>query len=107
MKPVTVLCTYRVIPGREAEFEAVLAKHHPTLSAADLATEKPPQVFRGADGTGGPVYYEIFEWKEEASSAAAHESPEVMAVWGPLGELCESREGRRKFEFPHVEPVEL
>lgn len=106
-QPVTVLCTYRVVPGREADFEALLARHYPALRGADLATERPPSIYRGTDGTGGPVYYELFEWKDAESPSVAHESPAVMAVWEPMGELCEGREGRPQFEFPHVEPVEI
>lgn len=105
--PVTVLCTYRVIPGQEAAFEALLALHYPALRKADLATERVPSIYRGTDGTGGPVFHEIFEWRDEDSSRVAHESPLVMAVWEPMGELCEGREGRPQFEFPEVVPVEV
>ena len=106
-KPVTVLCTYRVQPGQEAAFEALLAKHHPTLLAEGLVTADRPQVFRGADGTGGPVYHELFAWLEEGSAELAHQSPAVLALWEPIGALCEAREGRPPCEFPHVEPVEI
>jgi len=38
---------------------------------------------------------------------AAHQSPEVMAVWEAMGKQTEERLGRPAMEFPHVEPVRL
>ncbi len=38
---------------------------------------------------------------------AAHQSPEVMAVWEAMGKHMEERLGRPAMEFPHVEPVHL
>ena len=105
--PVTVLCTYRVIPGREEAFRDLLARHWPTLRGAGLVTEKPPLTYTGEDETGGPVFYEIFEWMDAEAPHSAHGSPAVMAVWEPMGEVCEDRAGRSKFEFPHVHPVEV
>jgi hypothetical protein len=29
-----------------------------------------------------------------------------MAIWEPMGNLCEDRDGRPKFEFPHVERLD-
>jgi len=34
-----------------------------------------------------------------------HMSPEVMAVWEPMGALVEERDGRKAMEFPHVQPL--
>lgn len=101
------MCTYRVIPGKEDDFRDLLTRHWPALREAGLATEEQPRVYLGKDGTGGPVFYELFEWKAADSARIAHESPGVMAVWEPMGVLCESREGHPKFEFPHVDPVEI
>ena len=101
--PEIVLCTYRVVPGEEAAFEALLAKHWPTLRAQGLVTERRPQAYRGA----GPTYHELFEWKDGRAPEVAHQSPEVMAIWEPMGALCEARDGRPAMEFPHVEPVAL
>ena len=30
-----------------------------------------------------------------------------MAVWEPMGKLCEPRAGRPPMEFPLVEPIEI
>ncbi|MEQ8765236.1 MAG: hypothetical protein RL885_14980 [Planctomycetota bacterium] len=101
-EPETVIAIYRVQADREAEFFQVLAKHHPTLRAVDLVTEEPPIVYRGTEGDGAPIVFEIFTWKDGEAAETAHHMPEVMAVWEPLGEMCEQRGGKPKFEFPHV-----
>lgn len=106
-QPVTVLCTYRVLPGKEADFEGILAQHYPALRGADLATEMVPLIYRGSDGTGGTVFFEVFEWRDADAPNIAHQSPAVLAVWEPMGELCGEREARPKFEFQHVEPVTI
>ena len=94
--------------------EAVLKAADPKAalaSALEPAESAPrtsvPRIFRGTDGTGGTVFYELFEWRDAEAPNVAHQSPAVMAVWEPMGELCEEREGRPKFEFPHVEPVTI
>jgi len=105
VQPCTVVCTYTVKPGHEAEFEALLEKHWPALHGAGLATDDPPQHFRGVP-TGEPggrsdakgQYVEIFRWKNGDSAGLAHQMPEVMAVWEPMGAICSA------MSFPHFEP---
>lgn len=105
--PQTVICTYRVKAGKESAFMDILARHWPALRGAGLATEERPLVYLGKDDAG-PVVTEIFTWVDGvAGPAAAHQSPEVMAVWEPMGALCEERDGRPSMEFPHVTPVEI
>ena len=104
-KPPTCIATYRVKAGHEEAFIALLNRHYPTLKSLGLVTDDPPTVYLGKDE--GPVFYEIFSWKNEDAPRVAHEAPEVMAIWEPMGEHVEDRGGRPKFEFPHVEPVTL
>jgi hypothetical protein len=103
--PVSVICLYRVSSGREAAFTDLLRRHWPALRALDLVTDDPPQHFRGAEQDGGPLFVEIFRWKSAESSRAAHEHPEVMAIWEPMDKLTETRGGRPNMEFPHVQPL--
>ncbi len=35
---------------------------------------------------------EMFEWTDDTSSETAHQLPEVMAVWEPMGPLLENME---------------
>lgn len=103
----TVICLYRVTPGREAEFTTLLARHWPTLHALDLVTDDPVQRYRGAERDGRPLFVEIFNWKSEAAAQRAHQHPEVMAVWEPMDKLTEKRDGRPNMEFPHVQPLTI
>jgi hypothetical protein len=105
--PQTVIAIYRVRAEREAEFFDVLSRHHPTLLAVGLVTPEPPTVYRGEERGGGPIVFEIFHWKDAKAPDTAHQLPEVMAVWEPLGAMCEERNGKPKFEFPHVERTDL
>ena len=104
-KPETVICLYRVKPGNERKFTRLLERHWPTLRSLGLATRKKARHFRGAENAGEPLFVEIFEWVSREASGRAHEHPEVAAIWEPMDALCESREGLRNMEFPHVEPV--
>jgi hypothetical protein len=99
--PVDVLCIYRVKDGKGAAFEQLLAKHAPALHGAGLTPEGAPKIWKSSTRKGKTVYVELMQWKDESSSAAAHQMPEVMAVWEPMGELTES------MEFLHLQSVEL
>lgn len=103
----TVIATYRVKPGSEKEFEELLSRHWPTLKKVGLVKGEPARAYRGQDEPGQPVYYEIFDWKDAAAPGVAHETPEVMAIWEPMGALCEARAGRPAMDFPHVAEVAL
>ncbi|MBL8858144.1 MAG: hypothetical protein JNL28_06565 [Planctomycetes bacterium] len=101
------ICQYHVKPGHEAEMEALLAKHWPTLRKAGLASEDPPVIYRGLpsgkpDGEHGAqgVYIEIFSWAQPNGPQIAHQTPEVMAVWEPMGAIC------KHMEFPLFEQID-
>ena len=101
------ICQYHVKKGHEAEMEALLAKHWTTLRAAGLASEDPPLIYRGlpsgkpgGDHGAEGVYIEIFSWAEANGPQIAHQTPEVMAVWEPMGAICES------MDFPLFEPFD-
>ncbi len=104
---MTVICHYRVKPGKEAEMESLLARHWPALHAAGLTSDEPAVVYRGLPGDKGQrhgapgTYVEVFSWKTEKSVDVAHRSPEVMAVWEPMNAICES------MEFPAFERLAL
>jgi len=104
---LTVIATYRVRAGREKEFMALVRKHHPVLRRLGLATDDEPIVYRGEEEGGGPIVFEIFSWKDAEGPDVAHHTPEVMAIWEAMGRLVEERNGKPKFEFPHVERLEL
>jgi hypothetical protein len=99
-KPVTMLCTYRPKLGKEKELIALLKKHWRTLKTIGLATQEPATVYRATNKESGQVYFvEIFSWCNEQASVDAHQTPEVMAIWGPMGLIMDS------MELAVIEPV--
>jgi hypothetical protein len=97
--PVDVLCIYRVTKGKEAAFKKLLAKHGPTLRKAGLSPEGAPKIWKSESRDGKTVFVEMMQWKDETSSDAAHQMPEVMAVWEPMGSLTDG------MEFLHLQPA--
>jgi quinol monooxygenase YgiN len=87
--PVDRLVIYRPRPGHHDPLLAILEQHGPVLRATGLISDQPVQLFRAADlrrhGEPEPYFIEIFQWKDEAASDLAHQSPEVMAVWETMG----------------------
>src|SRR5215216_1043507 len=88
-KPVRMLCTYRTKDGKESDFLRLLEKHWPTLRSVGLATDDPAQVFRSKDKAGKTVFIEMFSWKDATSPNVAHQTPEVMSIWEPMGALTD------------------
>ncbi len=101
-RPQDVLCIYRVKRAKEAAFKKLLKKHGPTLKKAGLSSDKGPVIWKAESGRKpGVIYVEQMQWKDENSSNAAHQMPEVMAVWEPMGECCDG------MEFLHLKPADL
>lgn len=102
------IAQYRVKAGGEEKFKDVLRRHTTTLQSLGLITERPVEVFLGAEQkVEGPYFVEIFEWVDPQASRLAHTHPQVTALWEAMGELCESRGGRPMFEFPSLAPIDL
>ena len=104
---VTAMCIYRVRAGSEAAFRELLAKHWPTLRRIGLAGDEPSVIYQGAEKPGVPFFVELLTWKDGEGPNIAHEFPEVMSIWEPMGKLCEARDGRPPMEFPHVERIQV
>lgn len=98
---MTNVCIYKIKKGKDAEFLKLLKKHWPTLHSAGLATDTPATAVRGTDKTGQVTFVETFAWKDRSGPRVAHETPEVMQVWEPMGALCDD------MQFLDVEPVSL
>lgn len=89
--PVPTLVTYYPKPGKEAEFLALLALHWDALDGVGLVTTTPPRYWRGEEKRSNvSSILELFEWKDEGASSAAHTTPEVMAIWEPMGPLLDN-----------------
>ena len=94
--PVMMLVTYTPKMGCEAELVDLLKKHWSTLRRLDLVTPAPGKLWRASDKDSGRVrFLEMFEWADATSSDIAHQTPDVMAVWEPMGPLLESMSFQR------------
>jgi hypothetical protein len=100
--PQDVLCIYRVKAGREAAFKKLLKKHGPALKSAGLSGKMTPKIWKAESGRKpGVIYLEHMQWKDASSSSKAHQMPEVMAVWEPMGNSCDA------MEFLDLKPASL
>jgi len=99
-KPVLTHVTYRPKKGKEEEVFALVKKHWPALKSIGLSTNEPAKVYRATDKRSGQVYFiEIFSWRDEEASSIAHQTPEVMAIWEPMGPNLEG------LELAKLEPI--
>jgi len=80
-----VLAVYRPRNGKQNELEAEMIEHVPLLRRLGLATDTASQVLRAPDGT----VMELFEWRDHGAIAAAHEHPDVLAMWARYDTCCE------------------
>jgi len=103
--PATAMCIYQIRAGAEADFEALLHKHWPTLRRLELVTDRRSQVFRGRNDDKSVFFVELLEWLDATTPENAHELPEVAAIWEAMGPLCEARGGKPPMEFPLVERI--
>jgi hypothetical protein len=102
-KPLMMHCVYRPKPGQEEALFALVKRHWPALRRAGLATEAPALLYRATDKrTGRPFYIEIFSWRDAEAPGVAHQLPEVMALWEPMGPMID---GGPSPELAAVEPV--
>ncbi|MGZ6028718.1 MAG: hypothetical protein ACXWK5_04790 [Myxococcaceae bacterium] len=94
--PVTTLVIYRPKAGAEQALGALVQKHLPVLRTLGLLGPGQSMAFRAEDKRSHAVsFVELFQWKDERASDIAHQSPEVMAIWEPMGPLLEVLELRK------------
>ncbi|WP_375201101.1 putative quinol monooxygenase [Hyphococcus sp.] len=82
---VMVIACYRPKPGKGAALFELMKAHLPVLRAEGLVGEEPSLCGRAADGS----FVEVFCWKSQAAIDAAHENPNVLAMWEKYAELCD------------------
>jgi len=105
-KDSVVVCSYRVKAGHEKEFVALLKTHWSTLLKLGLVHEQPRMALQGRDTEKTSCFVEVFAWKERGFEVA-HQHPEVLALWEPMEQMCEARNGRPATEFPHYAVLAL
>lgn len=101
-----VVCTYRAKPGREKDFIGLLKRHWTTLRKLGLVHDQPRLALQGRDSDRTSCFVEVFAWKDRGFDVA-HKHPEVLAIWEPMEQMCEPRDGRPATEFPHYAALEL
>lgn len=98
--PVTNLVTYVPKKGREAELLALVKAHEPALRKVGLVSDEPFRVWSAFDiRKKRTAFVEYFQWKDGRASDVAHQTPEIMAVWEPMGTVLE------ELTIQEVEPV--
>jgi hypothetical protein len=81
----------------------MLAKHWPTLDRLGLVTAERAKIWRTTDrkDSSKVAYVEYMEWKSAETPEIAHQTPEVMQVWEPMGPILEN------LEILPLEPVQF
>lgn len=88
--PVRNLVTYVPKPGKEAELLALVKQHERALRSVGFVTDEPFQVWKAFDIRKKRVsFVEQFQWKDGRVPDLAHQTPEVMAVWEPMGPVLD------------------
>jgi hypothetical protein len=88
--PVNMLVSYYPKKGQEDVLLKLVLKHWPVLSQVGLVTQGEAQVWRATEIRTKEIYFvEKFQWATPESSDIAHQTPEVMALWEPMGPILE------------------
>jgi len=85
----TVLVTYRVKSGNEAELQAVLSRAWQLYRSEHLVYAEPHIIVRDTEDGGKTRYVEIFTWVSHA--APEHAPDSVKVIWKQEHSLCEER----------------
>lgn len=78
------IALYKPAEGQTDELMLILHDHLPTLRRLGYATERPGVLARSSDGT----VLEIFEWASDGAKAAAHQHPDIRALWARMMPIC-------------------
>lgn len=99
--PETVMVTYHLKPGKEAEFRAVLSRAWQIYRGANLVFVEPHTVVRDTEAGDKTRFVEIFTWVSHATPEHAPDA--VKAIWEQEQSLCEARNGHGGIEGGEVE----
>jgi hypothetical protein len=99
----TMLVYYHVKPGKDAEFQAVLARAWQIFQSEKMVFSKPHVLVRDTEDGDKPRFVEIFTWVSH--DAPDHAPASVKAIWNEEQALCEKRSGHNGIEGGEVEIV--
>ncbi len=98
----TVMVTYHVHPGDEAEFEKLLAHGWEVYRGEQMVFAQPHTLVRQTDSDGKTSFIEIFTWVQ----APDHAPDTVKSIWAREQSLCEKRNGKNGIDFSEVQLVQ-
>ena len=99
--PETVLVTYHVKPGKEAEFQAVLSRAWEVYRREHFVFAEPHIVVQDTEDGSKPRFVEVFTWVSRSIPGHAPES--VKTIWKQEESLCEKRSEHNGIEPGEVE----
>jgi hypothetical protein len=103
-QPETVMVTFRVKSGAEAELQRVIARHWTTGRQMKLMSDAPHLTLRGTEEGGKTYFVEIFTWADEKTPDNAPAA--IQEIWGDMNRLVEARGGHPGLEFVATSPAE-
>jgi hypothetical protein len=101
--PETVMATFHVVAGKEADFQQVLVREWETYTKEKLVFNHPHVVLRGNEPGGRTYFVDIFTWISRATPD--HPPAYVLAIWQSMGPLIEERNGHPSMEITEVQLV--
>ncbi len=99
--PETVLVTYHVRPGKEAEFQRLLSQAWGLYRRERLVLPEPHILVQDTEAGSKPRFVEIFTWVSR--SIPAHAPDSVKTIWQQEEALCEKRGNHYGIEPDEVE----
>ena len=97
----TVMVTYHVQPGKEAECRSLLAHAWEVYRSEHLVFAEPHIIVRDTEDGDKTRFVEMFTWVKSPD----HVPDSVQAVWMQEQSLCEARSGHKGVEGGAVEIV--
>jgi len=100
--PETVVVTYHVRAGKEADMEKLMREDHwPLLRRLNLVFETPHVLVSGTESGGKPYLREVLTWRDHDIPDNA--PPDVEAVWKRMYDFVEKRDGKSAIEIEEVD----
>jgi hypothetical protein len=97
----TVLITYHVKSGKEAEFQALLSHAWEIYRSEQMVFYRPHTVVRTVEDGDKTRFVEVFTWVKTPD----HAPDNVKAIWQQEHSLCEARNGRPEIEGGQVQLI--
>jgi hypothetical protein len=97
----TVMVTYHIQSGKEAEFQSLLAHAWEVYRSEHLVFAEPHIIVRDTEDGDKTRFVEIFTWV----TSPDHAPESVEAVWKQEQSLCEARSGHKGINGGEVKIV--